>query len=58
MFLSTGFSISRASLITAVLLFLFIAPAFSHAKTHETIVENTVSEALCPSGNPHIQFIS
>jgi len=46
MFLSTGFSISRALLITAVFLFLFVAPAFSHAKTHEIIVENTVPEAL------------
>ena len=46
MFLSTGFSISRTLLITAVFLFLFVAPAFSHAKTHETIVENTVPEAL------------
>ena len=46
MFLSTGFSISRAKCITAALLFLFIAPAFSYAKTHEIIVENTVPEAL------------
>ena len=46
MFLSTGFPISRAKRITAALLFLFIAPAFSYAKTHEIIVENTVPEAL------------
>ena len=46
MFLSTGFSISRAKRITTAFLFLFIAPAFSYAKTHEIIVENTVPEAL------------